>query len=215
LTVCTSHPHPSVESESEWENQLKAFGFNNENRKQGNEHSLRGLEGAFKTRINLITVRTSEHRIEQYNPPENILHTEEIWLIYLDFAHTRHIPLTTTRSANVNSARPRRATGSMESINDPTPAVGSSSRNFDSVPFVQTPRDSQSTEHYSQPMFEDFFANIRHVKGDFVHRLIQNGALNFIHETYNAGTLWTPRDCRIQRTSPTGSPSRNSQSASP
>ena len=40
------------------------------------------------------------------------------------------------------------------------------------------------------------------MQGDFVHRLIQNGALNFIQQTYKDGSLWTPRDCRIQRTSP-------------
>jgi hypothetical protein len=40
------------------------------------------------------------------------------------------------------------------------------------------------------------------VEGDSVHCLIQHGALNFIHQIYKDGTLWTPRDCRIQRTPP-------------
>jgi hypothetical protein len=37
---------------------------------------------------------------------------------------------------------------------------------------------------------------------DFVHRLIQNGTLKFLQQTYKSETLWTPRDCRILRTSP-------------
>jgi hypothetical protein len=41
------------------------------------------------------------------------------------------------------------------------------------------------------------------VQGDFVHRLIQNGALKFLQQIYKTGTLWKPRDYRIQRTSPT------------
>ena len=35
-----------------------------------------------------------------------------------------------------------------------------------------------------------------------MYRLIQNGALKFLQQIYKAGALWTPRDCRIQRTSP-------------
>ena len=181
----------------------------------------------FKTRIHVIIVRSSGHHIIEYNPPENIQHEMELWLIYLDLEHTRHylsttmspnavpsIPHPTTRVAGGNSARTRRATGSTEPLNDPTSVVGSSSRTADSIPAVQiadltppispmqNPSASQGTLHYSQPVLEDIFANIQHVQGDFVHRLIQNGALKFIQQTYNAGTSWTPRDCRIQRTSP-------------
>jgi len=48
------------------------FGFSDINfRKQGNEHSLRGLAGAFTTRINVIIVTTSGHHIVQHNPPDN------------------------------------------------------------------------------------------------------------------------------------------------
>ena len=103
------NPPSSGESESEWQNSL------NGTRKQGDEHSMRGLAGAFATRINLIIVRSSEHFLRKYNPPANIPHSEEIWKIYLDFAHTRHylsttkilngvpsIPLPNTRSANGN-----------------------------------------------------------------------------------------------------------------
>ena len=60
---------------------------------------------------------------------------------------------------------------------------------------------SQSISQDPQLIPEDIFVNIQYVQGDFVHR-IQNGALNFIQQIYKAGFLWTPRDCRIQRTSP-------------
>ena len=79
-----AHPPPSVQSASDWQDRIKAFGFKKENRKQGDEHTLRGLAGAFATRINVIIVRTLGHCIEQYNPPENIQHQEDIWLIYMD-----------------------------------------------------------------------------------------------------------------------------------
>ena len=94
---------------------------------------MRGLAGAFAIRINLIILQPLEHSLRQYNPPANIPHPEEIWMIYLDFAHTRHylsttkipngvpsIPLPNTRNANGNSARTRRATSSTELINDHT-----------------------------------------------------------------------------------------------
>ena len=111
-------------------------------------------------------------------------------------------PPPTTRGANGNSARARRATGSSEPINDAALAVGASSRVADSLPAMQTPSVSQGASQDSQPIIEDIFANIHHVQGDFVHRLIQNGALKFLQQIYKAGTLWKPRDCRIQRTSP-------------
>ena len=82
-----------------------------------------------------------------------------------------------------------------------TPAVVSSPRT-DPVPSAQTPSNSQGTSQDPQTISEDIFANIQNVQGGFVHRLIQNGALNFIQRTYKEGTLWTPRDCRIRRTSP-------------
>ena len=125
-----AHPPPLVESASSWQDRVRAFGFNNE-RKKGDEHTFRGLAGAFATRINVITVTTSGHRIDHYNPPENMPHSEDIWLIYLDLEHTRHylsttkilntaprIPPSTTRGANGNTVRIRRVTGS--TIKDPT-----------------------------------------------------------------------------------------------
>jgi hypothetical protein len=66
----------------------------------------------------------------------------------------------------------------------------------------QTPTATQGTSQDSQLIIEDIFANINQVQGDFVHRLIQNGDLEFFQQIYKTGTLWKPRDCRIQRTSP-------------
>ena len=106
-------------------------------------------------------------------------------------------PPSTTRSANGNSARSRRATGSSEPISDPAMEVGSSSRVADSVPEMQTSSASQGVSQEAQPITEDIFANINQVQGDFVHRLIQNGALKFLQQIYKAGTLWERRDCRI------------------
>jgi hypothetical protein len=57
--------------------------FGNERKKQGDEHSFRGLGGAFTTRINVIIVTTSGYHTEQYTPPNNRPHSEEIWLIHL------------------------------------------------------------------------------------------------------------------------------------
>ena len=91
-----AHPPPLVESATDWRNQTMPFGFGDINiRKQGNEHSLRGLAGAFSTRINVIVVMTSGHHIKQYNPPENIQHLQEVWLIYMDLENTSHYPSTT------------------------------------------------------------------------------------------------------------------------
>ncbi len=173
---------PLVESASAWQNQQKTLGFNNENRKQGDEHSLCGLTGVFKTRIHVIIVRTSGHHTMEYNPPENIQHEMEIWLIYLDLEHTRNymsttkspntspnIPHPTTRVARGNSARIRRATGSTEPLNDPILVVGSSSRTVDSIPPVQNPdltppifptqnpSASQGTLQYSQTYIRGYF----------------------------------------------------------
>ena len=193
-----AHQPSFVESTTEWQDQVKAFGFGTELRKQGNEHSLRAMAVCFSNRINLIAVSTSGHHIEQYNPPDNIQHQKEIWLLYMKLEHTRHYlsttkiqnlaptipppPPPTTRGANGTSARARRATGSTEPINDPAMAVGSSSRVAVSVPVMQTPSESQGASQDSQPIShsEDIFANIHLVQGDFVHRLIQNGALKFL-----------------------------------
>ncbi len=136
-----ANPPPLGESVKDWRDQTMPFGFGDETiRKQGNEHSLRGLAGEFSTRINVLVVMTSGHHIKQYNPPENIQHLQEVWLIYMDLENTRHYlstiqdmtlsipppPPPTTRDANGNPARARRATGSTEPINDPALAVGSS-----------------------------------------------------------------------------------------
>ena len=94
-----------------------------------------------------------------------------------------------------------RVTGSTEPINDPDLSVISSPHIPDSVPSAQNPSISQGTVQDPQPISENIFANIHYVHGDFVYRLIQNGTLNFIDQTYKDGSLCTPRDCRIQHTS--------------
>jgi hypothetical protein len=94
-------------------------------------------------------------------------------------------------------------TNSTELTNDQTTtAVGSSSRVAVSVPAALNPIVSQEASQVSSPITEDIFENIQHVQGDFVDCLIQNGALKFLQQIYKDGTLWTPRDCRIQRTPP-------------
>jgi hypothetical protein len=86
-----AYPSPLVESVTNWRDQTMPFGFGTINiRKQGNEHSLCGLAGAFSSRINVIVVMTSGHHIQQYTPPENIQHLQELWLIYMDLENTRH-----------------------------------------------------------------------------------------------------------------------------
>ncbi len=130
------NPPPLVESLTDWQDRIKEFGLTNERRKQGDEHSLCGLAGVFTTRINVILVTTSGHRTEQYNPPRNRMHSEEVWLIDLNLEHTLpylsttkilnttpRIPPSTTGGANGITARIRRVIGSTEPINDPTPAV--------------------------------------------------------------------------------------------
>ena len=72
------NPPPLVESVTDWFDRIKAFGFATEKRKQGDEHSLRGLAGAFATSINVIIVTTLGHRTVQYNPPNNRPHSEVI-----------------------------------------------------------------------------------------------------------------------------------------
>jgi hypothetical protein len=172
-----THPPPLVVSGTDWRHQIMSFGFGETKiRKQGNEHSLCGLAGVFSTRINVIVVTTSGHHTQQYNPPENIQHLQELWLIYMDLENTRHYlstipdmalsipppPPPTRRGANGNPTRSRRATGSSESINDPALTVGSSSRVVDSVPARQTPIETQGASQDSYPIIEDFFANINH-----------------------------------------------------
>jgi hypothetical protein len=55
------------------------------------------------------------------------------------------IPHSTTRSANGNSVRTRRATGFTDLINDLTPDVGTNSRVADLVPSEPTLNTSQGT----------------------------------------------------------------------
>ena len=105
------------------------------------------------------------------------------------------IPTSTTGGANETTAVTRRATGSTEPTNNPTPAVVSSPQISDPLLSAQTPSNSQGTSEDPQTISEDIFANIQYVQGDFVHHLIQNGALNFIQRIYKEDTLWTPRDC--------------------
>jgi hypothetical protein len=97
-----------------------------------------------------------------------------------------------------------------ESPNDPAPA-----RIHNSDPSPLTPEISvisqgspltpeisvisQGSPPAQNSAQDDIFANIRHVPGDFVHQLYQNGAFNFIHQIYISGDLWKPRDCRVQR----------------
>ncbi len=71
-----THPPSLVTSITEWQDSVNPFGFNNHKRKEGDEHSLLVLPGAFTTRINVIIVRTSGHLIEQYNPPVHLPHSE-------------------------------------------------------------------------------------------------------------------------------------------
>jgi len=111
-------------------------------------------------------------------------------------------PPPTRRGTNGQQARSPSVTGSPELINDPALAVRSSSQVVDSGLARQTPSAAQGASQDSQLITEDIFANINHVQGDFVHRLIQNGALKFLQQIYRTGTLWKPRDCRIQRTPP-------------
>jgi hypothetical protein len=86
-------------------------------------------------------------------------------------------------------------TVSTELINDPTPVVGSTSRITESVPSVQTPSTSQCNLQHPQSILEDIFTNIQNVQVDFVYRLIQNGTLNFIQQTYKTDPI---DDTRLQ-----------------
>ena len=107
-------------------------------RKRGDDF-LRGLAGAYATRINVIIVTSTSNSIEQYSPPANTPHTDEIWLIYLDLGHTRHYLSTTKLDNNEprippppvggaagNTAETRRTTASAKPLNDPAPEAGSS-----------------------------------------------------------------------------------------
>jgi hypothetical protein len=162
---------PSFESESAWIVQNKAFGFATEQRKQGNEHSLRALASCFSTRINLTTVSNSGNHIQEYVPIDNIQHKKEIWLLYINFEHTRHYlsttkiqnlaptlhpPHPTTRDANGTSASTRRPTISMEPIDDPALLVGSSSR-----PAIQVPARPSSTASQGAPQTRNLSTFLR------------------------------------------------------
>ena len=85
-----AHQLSSVDTVTEWQQRVMAFGFATELRKQGNEHSLCAMAACFTTRINLITVSTSGHHTQAYCPPDNIQPTKEIWMLYMNLEHTRH-----------------------------------------------------------------------------------------------------------------------------
>ena len=193
----SANPPSHVESMTAWHDNIKAFGFGNiKIRKQGDDDSLCGLAGVFKTRINVIVVMTTGHHIQHFNPPENIQHLDEVWLIYMNLENISHYLSTTpemditipppphppiTRGANGSSARTRRATSSTELTDFHTAtAVGSSSRVSASAPAALNPIVSQEVSQVSPPSTEDIFENIQHVQGDFVDCLIQNGALKFL-----------------------------------
>ncbi len=179
-----AHQLSLVDTVTEWRDRVMAFGFATELRKQGNEHSLCAMAACFTTRINLITVSTSGHHIQEYCPPGNIQPTKEIWMLYMNLEHTRHYLSTTKiynlaptlppfstpsrRGANGSVAGTRRATSSTELPNGHTPAVRSSSRVAASVPAALNPIGSQEVSQVSQPITEDIFENIQHVQGDFV-----------------------------------------------
>ena len=66
-----AHQPSFVDSATEWRDQIMGFGFAMEQRRQRIEHSLRAMAACFSTRINLITVSTSGHHIQEYFPPDN------------------------------------------------------------------------------------------------------------------------------------------------
>ena len=167
-----ANPPSHVESVTAWQDNIKAFGFGNiEIRKQGDDDSLRGLAGAFKTRINVIVVMTTGHHIQHFNPPENIQHLDEVWLIYMNLENISHYLSTTpdmditipppppppiTRGANGSSSRTRRVTSSTELTDVHTAtAVGSSSRVSVSAPAALNPIVSQEASQVSPPITED------------------------------------------------------------
>ncbi len=167
-----------VDTVSECRDRVMAFGFATELRKQGNEHSLCVMAACFTTRINLITVSTSGHHIQEYCPPDNIQPTKEIWMLYMNLEHTRHYLSTTKiqnlaptlqssstpsrRGANGSVTGTRRAPSSTEPPNGHTPAVRSSSRVAASVTAALNPIVSQEASQVSQPITEDIFENIQH-----------------------------------------------------
>jgi hypothetical protein len=54
-------------------------------RKEGDEHTLRGLAGVYQCRIDIIVVSSNHHHAKTYNPPPNTPSLGEIWLIFLNF----------------------------------------------------------------------------------------------------------------------------------
>ncbi len=184
-------------------------------RKRGNEHSLRGLTGAYETRINVIIVTPTSNSTVQYNPPPNIPHTDEIWLIYLSLPHTYHYlsttkivltgpELTVVRAGEAagNVSEIRRSSGTTESLNDLAPETISNPRIPDPIS-TPTLGISQGTPQELASVNIDIFANIQHIPGDFVHRLYQHGTFKFIYRTFIDGNLWKPRDCRVRHIVPT------------
>ena len=183
-----NNPSPLVESDTDWRDQIKVFGFTKKERKQGNEHSLCGLTGAFAPSINVIIVTTSGHRTVHYNPPNNRPYSHNpdihffeksvtvISLIYVVLEHTRQY-LSTTQNPNTApriitpstggtsgiSAGTRRATVSTELTNDPTPPVVSSPQIPVPALSVETSSNSQGISQDPQTVSEDIFANIQYV----------------------------------------------------
>jgi hypothetical protein len=199
-------------TKTEWQDIVMRLGYADAKRKRGNEHSLRGLAGAYETGINVIIVSQTSNSTVQYNPPPNIPHTDEIWLIYLSLPHTGHYlsttkigltrhELTSARDGEAagNAAEIRRASGSMESPYDLALEAISGPRILISTPTLGV---SQGTPQVFVSANIEIFANIQHVPGDFVHRLYQHGAFMFIYQTFIDGNLWKPRDCRVRRTAP-------------
>jgi hypothetical protein len=110
------HQPSFVDSATECRDQVMAFGYTTEQGKQGNEHSLSSMASCFSTRINLITVSTSGHHIQEYCPPHNIQSTKEIWMLYIHFEHTHHY-LSTTKIQNRTPTLPPLSTTSMRGAN--------------------------------------------------------------------------------------------------
>jgi hypothetical protein len=53
-------------------------------RRQGDEHTVRGLAGVYQCRMNIIVVSSNHHHSKEI-PPPNTPSLGEIWLIFLNF----------------------------------------------------------------------------------------------------------------------------------
>ncbi len=80
---------------SAWREKILPFGYGTDIRKAGNDISLRGLAGVFKTRIKVIVVMTTGHHTQHFNPPESIQHLDEVCLIYMNLENISHYLSTT------------------------------------------------------------------------------------------------------------------------